>query len=179
MPDFFEGKPAPMTWMPMPGADGREPPPDEKALDDFVEGPGNTESICEKVLRLRQKLQTDHPGFDKWGLVGYCWGGYVSNFLLGADSPFSACAELHPGFPGKEQAQKVSRPILALCSKDEPQSIYAHFKPHLQSTFKAIHFPSMVHGWMSARGDLYKVDVQREFQQGYELIAQFFAQRLA
>lgn len=179
MPDFFDGRPAPMTWMPMPDRKtGKEPPPEDKALDDFCEGPGNTVQTMQKVLGLRQRLQRDDPGIERWGLVGYCWGGFVANHMLDSRSPFAACAQLHPGFPPKEIAETVERPILALCSKDEPENTYAHFKPHVKSEFKAIHFDEMVHGWMSARADLYKVDVQKQFQQGYGLVAEFFNQRL-
>lgn len=178
MPDFFGDDPAPMSWMPMPDATGKEPPVNDKALDDFCEGPGNTEQTVEKVLRLRQRLQADDKRIQEWGLVGYCWGGYVSNFLLDSKSPFKACAELHPGFPGKSVAEKVARPILALCSKDEPEITYAHFRPHVRTEFKAVHFSSMVHGWLSARADLYKPEVQKEYQRGYEMVADFLTQRL-
>ncbi|KAF2171877.1 hypothetical protein M409DRAFT_18109 [Zasmidium cellare ATCC 36951] len=179
MPDFFGENPAPMTWMPMPDASGKEPPVNDKALDDFCEGPGNTEQTVEKVLRLRQRLQADDSRIQQWGLLGYCWGGYVANFLLDLKSPFGACVELHPGFPAKEVAEKVARPILALCSKDEPKETYAHFKPHVRTEFKVVHFSNMVHGWLSARGDLYRPEVQKEYQRGYEMVAEFLTQRLA
>lgn len=162
----------------MPDVFGKEQPPDDKALEDFCNGPGNTEKTVAKVLHLQSVFQGMNPEVTSWGLVGYCWGGYVANFLLDAQSPFLACAELHPGFPGKEIAERIARPILALCSKDEPEKEYAHFQPHLKVDANFIHFPDMVHGWMSARGDLWKTEVQIQFQRGYEMLAEWFSRYL-
>ncbi|CAK4032396.1 AIM2 family [Lecanosticta acicola] len=178
MPDLLEGRPAPMEWMPMPDATGREPPANDRALDEFCQGPGNTQSTIGKVLQITQISQASNPQITKWGLVGYGWGGYVANCLLAAGSPFEACAQLQPGWPGQEVAERVAKPILALCSKDEPESDYAHFKPYLKVDAKFVHFPKMIHGWMSARGDLYRPEVQRDYQRGYEIVAEWFMRYL-
>ena len=174
MPDFFKGQPAPLSWMPMPDESGKEPTADEESLDKFCEGPGNTDRMKEKVRILVERIQTTQPAITKWGLIGYCWGGYVSNFLLGASSPFSACVQLHAGWPGKEIAESVIVPILALNSKDEPETQYAHFKPHLKVEARFEHFPTMLHGWMSARGDLQKSEVLKAFQKGYDMLVEWF-----
>jgi len=64
----------------------------------------------------------------------------------------------------------VSVPLLALCSKDEPESEYAHFKPALSVEHRFEHFPEMVHGWLSARADLSKEEVRQDFQCGYDMV---------
>lgn len=178
MPDFFEGRPAPLTWMPMPDKSGREPPADDRALDEFCQGPGNTEKTIEKVLRITQISQANNPQIAKWGLVGFSWGGYVASCLLAAGSPFEACVQVYPGWPGQEVAERIAKPILAVCSKDEPESEYAHFRPFLKVEAHFVHFPDMIHGWMSARGDLYRPDVQRDYQRGYEVVAEWFMRHM-
>lgn len=178
MPDFFSS-PAPMEWMAMPDiVTGIEPAADEQALEDFCAGPGNTQQTVDKVLRLQRLLDDEQSQSTIWGLIGYCWGGYVANFLLQADMPFVACAELHPGFPGREIAETVARPILALCSKDELEAEYKDFRPHVRSAFHAVHFDTMLHGWMSSRGDLTKPDIELEYCKGYDLLIEFFAKHL-
>ena len=74
MPDFFEGKPAPMDWMPMDGG-----VPDEAKMDDFCNGPGETQQTLRKLESLVTTFQELHPEIKAWGLLGYCWGGYVSH----------------------------------------------------------------------------------------------------
>lgn len=72
MPGFFGEQPAPLDWMPLDG------PEDMEKLDAFCNGPGETGKTLERVARLREKFQQTHPEIERWGLVGYCWGGYVS-----------------------------------------------------------------------------------------------------
>jgi len=74
MPDFFDGKPAPMDWMPMDGGQ-----PCEAKMDEFCNGPGETEKTLRKIKELITAFQDMHPEISNWGLVGYCWGGYVSH----------------------------------------------------------------------------------------------------
>lgn len=74
MPDFFEGKPAPMDWMPMDGE-----PPNEAKMDEFCNGPGETQRTLRKVDDLLATFREMHPEITSWGLLGYCWGGYVSH----------------------------------------------------------------------------------------------------
>jgi dienelactone hydrolase len=82
------------------------------------------------------------------------------------------------GFPGPDIAAKIKAPILALLSKDEPESDYAAFKPALKVDHSIVHFPTMVHGWLSARGDLAKLEVRKEFDKGYDMMLEWFGKHL-
>lgn len=110
----------------MPDEHGKEAQPDDDALTAFCNGMGNTQKTKDRVYRLQEALQTQYPSITSCRLIGYCWGGYIDNPLLDRDSPFKAAGELHPGFSDVDVAQKIARPILALCSKDEPEKEYAH-----------------------------------------------------
>ena len=72
MPDFFDGHPAPLNWMPIDGG-----PEDVAAMDAFCNGPGETQKTLARVREVREKVQRQRPEIERWGLVGYCWGGYV------------------------------------------------------------------------------------------------------
>jgi dienelactone hydrolase len=71
MPAFFGEDPAPLSWMPFDG------PADEQKLDDFCEGPGETQKTLAKVEELRHAFQQTYPEIEAWALAGYCWGGWV------------------------------------------------------------------------------------------------------
>lgn len=48
------------------------------------------------------------------------------------------------------------------------------FKPALKVESRFEHFPGMVHGWMSARGNLGEEEVRKDFDRGYEMILEWF-----
>jgi len=72
MPAFFGDDPAPLDWMPLDGPEKRV------EIDDFIEGPGDTQKTLRRMAELRQRFQNMEPQIERWGLLGYCWGGYVS-----------------------------------------------------------------------------------------------------
>jgi hypothetical protein len=96
------------------------------------------------------------------------------NFPIGKDTPFKAAAQCHAGWPKGGIAEQVSIPLLALNSKDEPESEYEHFEPALKVEHHFEAFPEMVHGWLSARGDLSKENVRRDFDKGYLMMLEWF-----
>jgi len=168
MPDFFDGSPAPLDWMPLDG------PEEVEKMDAFCEGPGETQKTLKRIGELREGFQEMCPEIEKWGLIGYCWSGFVAPYAVGPSTPFAAVVMNHPGFPSAKIAAEVSVPLLCLCSKDEPASEYAKFKPALKFEHRFEMFPEMVHGWLSARGDLGKEGVRRDFQKGYAMVVEWF-----
>lgn len=172
MPDFFEGNPAPMSLMPLDG------PPDEDAMDKFCAERGDTKKTMKRMSELLKHCEKLQPSIKTWGLLGYCWGGYVCQYAIGADTPFTACVECHPGFPEVEVAEAVTIPLMALCSKDEPEKDFAHFQPALKVPNYFEVFETMVHGWLSARAELDKDDVLTEFNRGYAMMADWFKKYL-
>jgi dienelactone hydrolase len=71
MPAFFGENPAPLEWAPIDGE------MDESKLDPFCEGPGETSRALRRIEEFMGELRSREPGVESWGLVGYCWGGYV------------------------------------------------------------------------------------------------------
>lgn len=173
MPDFWEGKPAPLDWMPM-NSDYQ----DEKALDDFCEGPGETNKTVKKVIELQAGYQRLNPAITRWAAVGYCWGGWIVPFVVGDGTPFAACVQCHPGFAGVDVVEKVQAPLLSLCSKDEPESSFAEFKAALKVDNYFEVFKDQDHGWLSARADLSKPRVRQAFDRGYRMMLDWFARYL-
>lgn len=109
--------------------------------------------------------------------LGYCWGGWVVSYCSGLGTPFSAVAELHPGFVGKKVAEQISIPLLAVCSKDESEEEVKAFVERLSPNIpykQWERFPTMEHGWLSARGDLEDEQVRKAFDEGYKLMLDFF-----
>lgn len=102
----------------------------------------------------------------------------MSAYAIGKDTPFAACVQCHPGWPGPDIASQVSIPLLALCSKDEPESEFMDFKPALKVEHGFEMFPEMVHGWLSARADLSKPAVQEDFDKGYRMMLEWFQKHL-
>ncbi len=76
MPDFFEGKPADISWYP--------PDTDEKGqkLGEFFKTTAAPPKTVEKVKSVMNELKSSNPGIKEWGVVGYCWGGKVSLRLI-------------------------------------------------------------------------------------------------
>lgn len=64
MPDFFNGKPAPPEIWPA------DTPEKEKLLDDFLNGPGETNKTVSRMLSVKDDLTSQHPSIKTWGLVG-------------------------------------------------------------------------------------------------------------
>lgn len=76
MPDFFLGKPLPLSVFP-PDTDEKK-----KQMGDFFAGPANPPDNAEKVPELVKKLGQKYTGIQKWGSLGMCWGGKVGEFCV-------------------------------------------------------------------------------------------------
>ena len=72
MPDFFEGKPADISWYP--------PDTEEKGkkLGEFFQTTAAPPKAVEKVKSVMKELSSKNDGIKGWGVVGYCWGGKAS-----------------------------------------------------------------------------------------------------
>lgn len=75
MPAFFGDDPAPLDWAPIDGE------MDESKLEPFCDGFGETGKTLKRMEELRVQFQQMEGQIERWGLVGYCWGGYVSEQL--------------------------------------------------------------------------------------------------
>jgi dienelactone hydrolase len=79
IPDFFDGKPADISWYPPKTEE------DGKNLGAFFSGPAAPPKTVPRIPKILEQLKKENPGLTTWGIVGYCWGGKVSstNCLIG------------------------------------------------------------------------------------------------
>jgi len=71
IPDFFEGNPADISWYP---PDNEEK---GKKLGEFFKTAAAPPKTLPRVPKIVQEL-AETRGVEKWGVVGFCWGGKVS-----------------------------------------------------------------------------------------------------
>lgn len=71
MPDFFDGEPADISWYP---PDNEEK---GKKLGEFFQAKAAPPKTLPRVSKVVKELG-ESRGVEKWGVVGYCWGGKVN-----------------------------------------------------------------------------------------------------
>jgi hypothetical protein len=70
MPDFFEGKPADISWYPPDNKDK------EQKLGEFFKTQAAPPKTLPRVPKIVEELGNSR-GVESWGVVGFCWGGKV------------------------------------------------------------------------------------------------------
>jgi dienelactone hydrolase len=163
MPDWFEGKPADISWYP--------PDTEEKGaqLKAFFNGIGAIGPVVARAEKVVEEL-----GSGKWGVVGLCWGGKVATQLSASPSRFSFAASAHPAMVDAADALKITIPTALLASKDEDSAAVDAFASNLSVDKHVETFPDQVHGWMGARSDLEDDKCRAEYERGYRTLVEFF-----
>ncbi len=173
IPDFFEGKPADISWYP--------PDTEEKgkALGNFFQTTGAPPKAAEKVPTLIKAIEEKYPSIKTWGVVGFCWGGKIVSLTTSTTStPFTAGAEVHPAMVDPADAKNIKIPLCLLASKDEPAEDVKNFEANLTGEKHVETFDDQIHGWMAARSDLEDPRVKSEYERGYNTLLEFFAKYL-
>ncbi|KAI4116051.1 MAG: hypothetical protein LQ345_003459 [Seirophora villosa] len=173
MPDFFLGKPLPLSVFP--------PDTDEKKnqMGDFFAGPANPPDTAKKVPEFVKKLGQKYTDIQKWGSLGMCWGGKIVSLTSQSGTLFSAAAEVHPAMVDPEEAKGVKIPLCMLASGDENPEDVEKFKDNLNVDKRVETFKDQIHGWMAARGDLKDERVKSEYERGYGILLDFYHKHLA
>jgi dienelactone hydrolase len=102
----------------------------------------------------------------------------MTSLSSGSDTPFSAAAQCHPAFRDPSEALNVSIPMCLLPSMDEDVEDVKQYMENLKGPKRAETFKDMVHGWISAKGDLEDPHKKEEFERGYRILLEFFGQYL-
>jgi len=171
IPDWFEGKPADISWY----------PPDTKEKGEKL---GNFFStfpppkIAEKIPAVLDTLKKENPDIQSWGILGYCWGGKVVNLASFEGTPFKAAAVCHPAMVDPSDAPKVKIPIAVFPSGDEDKSALGDYEKALKVKHKLEWFPDQIHGWMAARSNLEDPKVKEAYERGYKLLLDWFHETL-
>lgn len=71
IPDFFEGKPADISWYP---PDNEEK---GKKLGEFFAGPAAPAKTVARIPKVVDAINSQVSGLSSWGILGFCWGGKV------------------------------------------------------------------------------------------------------
>jgi len=97
------------------------------------------------------------------------------------DTPFVVGAQSSPGAIEAAEAERVGVPMCVLASGGEEEEKVEAYREGLEKTGKGCFVErreEMVHGWMSARGDLGDENVRREYERGYQKLVGFFRKYL-
>jgi len=172
MPDFFEGKPADISWYP--------PNTDEKGakLGEFFKTTGAPPTSAAKIPGLLKAFQEHNLGIKTFGVVGFCWGGKIVSLTSGKETGFKAAAECHPAMVDPKEAEGISIPLCMLASGDEPEEDVRAFEGKLRGEKYVEVFGDQIHGWMAARADLSDKRVKSEYERGYKTLLEFFGKYL-
>jgi len=170
MPDFFEGKPADISWYPPTTDEHKE------KLGNFFSTQAAPPKTLSKIPGVVAEANKQAPGGSfQWSILGFCWGGKVAALSVGADNKlFKAAAQAHPAMVDPNDAKNINVPFLMIASGDEPTEDVKAFKANLQVPNHVETFPSQIHGFMAARSNLEDAEVKKEYERGYKTVLDFF-----
>lgn len=96
-------------------------------------GPGEAQKMIGALLKVRESLGgSDFGHFEKFAVVGYCWGAKIAVLNCMADSKFDVAVMLHPSALDAADAPKITVPVCMLASKDEDASVVKAFEEALK-----------------------------------------------
>jgi len=180
MPDFFKGSPMPIAWYP-PNTEEKR-----KNMGEFfatvAAPPKNVVKVNELVPELRKK----YPSVEKWGVVGFCWGGKVATLASGPGTAFAATAQAHPALLDPGDAAKLTIPAFSIMTKDEDATAIENFKKAcenheneaVRAKSKIIVWNGTFHGFMAARTNLQNKDNLEYYTKGYQELVDWFKEVL-
>jgi len=165
IPDFFEGEPADISWYP---PDNEEK---GKKLGEFFQTKAAPPKTLTRVKAVVEEL--GKGGIKTWGILGFCWGGKITNLSSMEGTPFKAAAAAHPAMVAADDAPGITIPYAMLPSGDESKEDVEKWEKGLKVPHLVEWFPDQVHGWMAARSDLEDLKVKAEYERGYQTVLGF------
>jgi len=172
MPDFFDGKPADISWYP-PDTDDKG-----KKLGEFFSTTAAPPKTVERIPRVLKEIQAQRESIKEWAIVGFCWGGKIVNLVSQQGTAFKAAAACHPAMVDPSDASGVTIPYAMLPSKDEDKDAVEKWQQNVKVKNIVEWFPDQVHGFMAARGDLKDDKVKKEYERAYQILLNFFHENM-
>ncbi|KAI9805028.1 MAG: hypothetical protein M1833_006332 [Piccolia ochrophora] len=173
VPDFLDGKYADLSWFAPP-----ETKEKSEKLGNLFANHGAPPKNVEKLLQITATLKNQNSSIEKWGALGYCWGGKVVTLSSAQNTPFNAAAQVHPAMVDPNDATNTTIPMLLLASGDESVDDVKKFNENLKVKCHVETFSDQLHGWMAARADLEDARVKSEYERGYRTVSSFFHEHL-
>ncbi|KAK1067255.1 hypothetical protein LTR33_011403 [Friedmanniomyces endolithicus] len=174
MPDFFDGKPADISWYP---PDNEEK---GKKLGEFFNTLAAPPKTLERIPKVLKAIQAERPDIREWAVVGFCWGGKIVNLVSQEGTLFKAAAACHPAMVDAKDAPGVTIPYAMFPSKDESMEDIEAWEKGLKVKNVVKWWPyvysisNQVHGFMAARDDLKDEKVKADYTKAYEELLSFF-----
>jgi len=168
MPDWFEGKPADISWYP---PDNEEK---GKKLGEFFQTTAAPPKTVERVKKVIGELKKENPEIEDWGVVGFCWGGKIVNLVSQEGTPFKAAAACHPAMVDPNDAPQVTIPMLMIPSGDEDKEAVSKYEANLKVPKQVEWYPDQVHGFMAARSNLEDDKVRAAYEKAYQTLLNWF-----
>lgn len=78
---------------------------------DFGVSCSNPALAAPKVPSLMESLRNTYPDVQRWGALGFCWGGKIVSMTCAQDTPFVVGAQSSLGAIGPAGAERVSVPM--------------------------------------------------------------------
>ncbi|KAF2150198.1 carboxymethylenebutenolidase [Myriangium duriaei CBS 260.36] len=172
MPDFFHGKPAQASWF------GDNASEEEQAKRDAFVGKLSFKDKADQLFPILEHVKATYSTVHAWGVIGYCWGGKLAVLTSKEKTPWKVGLQTSPAGLDPNDAPELTIPFATLGSKDEAAETVSAFGEAQRTPKLVKHFNDQVHGWMSARGDLENPEVLKQYEKGYQLALEFFAQHL-
>ncbi|KAF2770325.1 hypothetical protein EJ03DRAFT_270617 [Teratosphaeria nubilosa] len=172
MPDFFDGKPADISWY----------PPDTKEkgekLGEFFNSAAAPPKTVERIPKVLREIESQRSSIKEWGVIGYCWGGKIVNLTSQQATPWKAAAACHPAMVDANDAAGITIPFAMLPSGDEPKEDVEKWQQAIKTKNIVQWWPNQVHGFMAARGDLKDPAVKADYEKAYQLLLTFFHENM-
>ncbi|KAI9358338.1 Alpha/Beta hydrolase protein [Zopfochytrium polystomum] len=172
VPDLLHGDPWPTS--PWPPASF-----DEVFKHIFSVAP--YDRVVKEVGATREYLKTVE-GAEKFGLVGFCWGGR-NVALLTQDPVFSAAALVHPGAVSEAEAEKVSAPLLVMPAKDDSVEVFEKLVAVVRAKpfgdrVEYHRFDDVPHGFCASRSDFSDPLMAKRANEAIAKMHDFFVKNL-
>jgi len=170
MPDFLKGKPFPVDKFPPKGKT------EEAELQLFFATTANPVLTLPYITAVGEQLKKE--GVSKVGVLGFCWGGKLS-ILSGHQEWPDAVAAIHPAMLSAGDADALKVPLGLFPTQDEPIEEYEKMikaisdKPWASKNVYKV-YPTQIHGFAAARGDLTDPEVKAQYEDVYGRTATFF-----
>ncbi|KAK7954673.1 hypothetical protein PG996_015485 [Apiospora saccharicola] len=177
LPDLLEGSHPEFAWLPA------NTPEKQALVKDWFDAHGDYRRSKPKLLRAREAAGKQFPSVQSWGVFGLCWGGKPAVLASGEGNEgdgrrISVSGTAHPGALDAADAKALTVPHIVLASKDEPADVVAQYKEIIEGqpdkTGIVETYSTMAHGWMGARAKLDDEEDRKEYERGYQQVAEFF-----